>query len=409
MPLDQTRPMRTSNVLLICLVLCIGPLGGCSGGGDPAFSAGTKAAGNTGEPSFPPVNDTVFTMLADGNGGVYIGGQFSRVGQLSRPALAHILVDGTVDPSWGPSADGPVTALALENQMLYIGGSFFSVNGVERWRLAAVDRSTGDLTAWNPKLGSANLVNTLISSGGLIYVGGVFDLVNATVEPGTGLRGEARRNLAAVDAVTGLAAPWNPNVFEGEVKALAVSDSVAYVGGSFEQVGLIGQEAIRLDLAAFDVVSGLATPWNPSVRGVAGDAVSALQLSDGSIYVGGRFDQIGGQPRQNLAALDRVTGTAAAWNLPANDAVLTLFDDGRRLYVGGLFTTIGGQSRGRIAAVDKTTGLLAPWNPEANGPVRSIAVSGGKVFVAGEFTAINGQARSRLAVLDPETGRLVGE
>ena len=98
-----------------------------------------------------------------------------------------------------------------------------------------------------------------------------------------------------------------------------------------------------------------------------------------------------------------------SWNLPANDTVLTLFDDGRRLYVGGLFTTVGGQSRGRLAAIDKTTGLLMPWNPQANGTVRSIAVSGGKVFVGGEFTAINGQARSKLAVLDPETGRLVGE
>jgi hypothetical protein len=206
-----------------------------------------------------------------------------------------------------------------------------------------------------------------------------------------------------------VAAAWNPNVFDGEVKALAISGSVAYVGGSFEQVGLVGQEAIRLDLAAFDVASGLATPWNPSARGVAGDAVSALQLSDGSVYVGGRFDQIGGQPRQNLAALDRVTGAATAWNLPANDAVLTLIDDGRRIYVGGLFTTVGGQSRGRLAAVDKTTGLLAAWNPDANGAVRSIAVSGGKVFVVGEFTTINGQARSRLAVLDPDTGRVVGE
>lgn len=410
MPLHLNGGVRMSNMLLICLVFCIGALAGCSGGIDPAFSSETKAVVDTGgEGSFPPVNDTVFTLVADGSGGVYMGGQFSRVGQLSRQTLAHILADGTVDPSWAPSADGPVTALALENQTVYIGGSFFSVNGVERWRLAAVDRTTGDLTPWNPKLGSANLVNTLIASGGLVYVGGVFDLVNATVEAGTGLRGEARRNLAAVDAMTGLAAPWNPNVFEGEVKALTISGSVAYVGGSFERVGLVGQEAIRLDLAAFDAVNGAATPWNPSVTGASGDAVFTLQLSDGSIYVGGRFDQIGGQPRQNLAAVDRITGSATSWNVPANDTVLTLFDDGRRLYVGGLFTTVGGQSRGRLAAIDKTTGLLTPWNPQANDTVRSIAVSGGKVFVGGEFTAINGQARSKFAVLDSETGRLVGE
>lgn len=408
MPLHHTGTVRRSNWFIICLVFCLGLVEGCSGGGDPAFSAGTQAGGDANNTSFPPVNDTVMTLLPDGNGGVFIGGQFSRVGQFPRQTLAHILADGAVDPSWASSTDGPVTALALENQTLYIGGSFFTVNGVERWRLAAVDRTTSELTPWNPKLGSANLVNTLIALEALVYVGGVFDLVNAAVDS-TGLHGEARRNLAAVDATTGMAAPWNPNVFEGEVKALVISGSVAYAGGSFEQVGLVGQDAIRLDLAAFDIASGLVTPWDPSARGVAGDAVSALQLSDGSVYVGGRFDQIGGQPRQNLAALDRVTGAATAWNLPADDAVLTLFDDGRRIYVGGLFTTVGGQSRGRLAAVDKTTGLLTPWNPEANGAVRSIAVSGGKVFVAGEFTTINGLARSRLAALDPDTGRVVGE
>ena len=409
MSFHRTGGLRTPNAQLMCLAFCLGLLGGCSGGADPAFSSETRALGDSGDRAFPQVNDTVFTLAADGDGGVYLGGQFSRVGQFPRQSLAHILPDGTVDSSWAPSADGPVTALALENQRLYIGGSFLDLNGVERWRLAAVDRTTGDLTPWNPKLGSANLVNTLTASGGLIYVGGVFELVNATVEPETGLRGESRRNLAAVDTITGLASPWNPNVFEGEVNAVAISGSVAYVGGSFERVGVVGQEAIRVDLAAFDVVNGLATPWNPSVLGAAGDAVSALRLSDGLLYVGGRFDQIGGQPRHNLAALDPVTGTAASWNLPANDAVLTLFDDGRRLYVGGMFTTVAGQSRGRLAAIDKTTGLLEAWSPEANGTVRAIVVSGSNVFLAGEFTTIDGHPRSRFAVVDAETGRLVGE
>ena len=410
MSFHQAGAMRWSNSLPLCLALWIGLLAGCSGGGDPAFSSETNPVGGSDSGStFPEANHTVFALVSDGNGGVYAGGQFTRVGQLPRQMLVHVTADGAVDPSWDPAADGPVTALVLENRTLYIGGSFFSVNGAERWRLAAVDHLTGALTPWNPKLGTANLVNALASSGGVIYAGGVFELVNAVVVPGTGLRGEARRNLAAIDATTGLATPWNPNVLEGEVKALAISGSVAYVGGSFEQVGLVGQEAVRFNLAGFDVGSGLATPWNPSVRGIAGDVVFALQVSDGVVYAGGRFDGIGGQARENLAAVDRATGLGTSMNLPANDTVLSLFDDGRRLYVAGLFTTIGGQPRARLAAIDKATGLLTPWRPEANGPVHAIVVSGGKVFVGGEFTTINGQPRSRLAVLDPDTGQLMGE
>lgn len=178
------------------------------------------------------------------------------------------------------------------------------------------------------------MVNALAVSGTTVYVGGVFELVNAMVIPGTGLRGEGRRNLAAVDAVTGVATPWNPDIFEGEVRALTLVGSVAYAGGSFEQVGLIGQETIRLNLAAFDVSSGAAAPWNPSVRGVNGDVVYTLQMSDDVVYVGGRFDEVGGQARHNLATVDRATGLATGFDVPTNDTVFTLFDDGLRLYVG---------------------------------------------------------------------------
>jgi hypothetical protein len=359
--------------------------------------------------AFPEANDTVLSLAADGNGGVYVGGQFTQLGGVPRQMVAHIQGDGTVDAAWDPAVDGPVTALAVENQTLFMGGSFFSVNGIERWRLAAVDRNSGEVTPWNPKLGTANLVNALVPSSSVVYVGGVFELVNAVVVPATGLRGEARRNLAAVDALTGLATPWNPNILDGEVKALAISGSVAYVGGSFDQVGPVGNETVRLNLAAFDVGSGLLTPWNPSVRGVAGDVVFALQVSDGIVYVGGRFDEIGSQVRENLAAVDRAGGAATTWNLPVNDTVMTLFDDGRRLYLGGQFTAIGGQARGRLASIDKATGLLTPWTPEANGAVRSLVVSGDRVFVGGEFTTINGRPRKRFAALDAETGHIMGE
>jgi hypothetical protein len=397
--------------VLLWLAVWIGVFAGCSGGESPAFSSGGGGTtDSTGAPaSFPEANDAVFTLVSDGAGGVYLGGRFSRVGPLPRQALAHVLANGEVDPSWNPIPDGPVTALLLRNQTLYIGGNFFSMNGEERWRLAAIGGATGVLTPWNPKLGNANLVNALASSDGIIYVGGVFELVNAVVLPGTGLRGEGRRNLAAVDAATGVATPWNPNIFNGEVMALGISGSLVHTGGSFDQVGVVGQDAVRLNLASFESGSGVATPWNPSVRGINGDVVSALVVADNVIYVGGRFSEVGGQPRDNLAAVDSVSGLANGLNVPTNDTVYTMFDDGQRLFIGGLFTTIGGQPRGRLAAIDKATGSLTSWNPNADGLVRSIVVSGGKVFVGGEFTTIGDQPRMMFAVLDAETGQIIGE
>mgnify|MGYP003575077366 CR=1 FL=1 len=414
MALSQPGWTRWLSSRLVSLTLSIGLLFGCTGSDSPAFSAVSSDGGGSGDSgggtvSFPQVNDVVFSLVSDGAGGVYLGGRFSLVGDVPRQALAHVLANGAVDALWNPRPDGPVTVLLLRDHALYVGGNFFGLNGEERWRLAAVDRTTGILMPWNPKLGTANLVNALASSSGVVYVGGVFELVNAVVISGTGLRGEGRRNLATVDATTGVATPWNPNVFDGEVMTLAVAGSLVYTGGSFDQVGLVGQDTIRLNLAAFDAGSGVATPWNPSVRGINGDVVKTLLVADNLIYIGGRFTEVGGQARDNLAALDSVAGLATGFNMPTNDTVFTLFDDGRRLYVGGLFTAIAGQPRGRLAAIDKTTGLLTSWNPNANGLVRSIVVSGGKVFVGGEFTTIGGQPRTMFAVIDPETGQLVGD
>jgi beta-propeller uncharacterized protein DUF5122 len=400
-----------TSVFLMCLVAIIWIFANCSSG-DSATPPTALSAPDGGEDggslAFPQVNDLVFAMVSDGAGGVYVGGRFTRVGTMDRPYLAHITANGTVDPSWNPIPDGPVTALLLQGPTLYIGGNFLNMNGEERWRLAAVDGVTGKLTAWNPRLGAANLVDVLASSGTVIYVGGVFDLINATIIPGAGLRGEGRRNLAAVDTGIGLATPWNPNVPNGEVMALSIAGSGVYAGGSFDQVGILGQDIIRLNLAAFDQGSGVATPWNPVVRGIDGDVVSTLNLSGNVVYVGGRFSRIGGQARDNLAALDRESGLALSWNLPTSNTVSTLFDDGRRLYVGGLFTMIGGQPRGRLAAVDKATGLLTSWNPNADGAVRAIVVSNGKVFVGGDFTTIAGRPQSMFAVIDAETGLVVG-
>jgi hypothetical protein len=154
---------RSWSTFLVAVVLWM--FAGCSAGGDSALSSADNPVGDSaGTGSFPQPDDAVFALVADGSGGVYVGGQFTRLGQLTRQRLAHILPNGTVDSAWEPVADGPVTALLLQNQTLYIGGNFFTTNGVERWRLAAIDRLSGELTAWNPKLGTANGVNALVSS-----------------------------------------------------------------------------------------------------------------------------------------------------------------------------------------------------------------------------------------------------
>ena len=146
--------------------------------------------------------------------------------------------------------------------------------------------------------------------------------------------------------------------------ALAVSGNTVYAGGNFTTIG--GQSLNNV--AALDVSTGNATSWNANANG----SVLALAVSGSTVYAGGNFTSIGMQSRNNIAALDASSGIPTSWNPNANGGyysglVSALALSGNTVYVGGTFTSIGGQSRNNIAALDASTGNATAWNPDATG------------------------------------------
>src|SRR6185295_2273032 len=223
-------------------------------------------------------------------------------------------------------------------------------------------------------------------SGSSVYAGGLF----------TGAGGLSRNGLAAIDLTNGQLTSWNP-AGDGGITTMALSGSTMYVTGYFTSIG--GQP--RSYAAAVDVNTGLATGFNPNPN----SDMRALTPSGGTVYAGGYFTNIGGQPRSHIAALDPATGLAQAWNPPAtggtNPAVHKIAVVGSTVYAGGEFTTIGGQSRNNIAALDATSGLATAWNPNVTGGafpgVYTLVSSGSLIYAAGQFTTVAGQSRSNLA------------
>jgi hypothetical protein len=153
--------------------------------------------------------------------------------------------------------------------------------------------------------------------------------------------------------------------------------------------------------------------WNPNVSGNLGSLVQALVLSGSDLYVGGAFNQVGGQARNGLARVS-TTGTGAVdptWNpnAGANTRINALVLSGNDLYVGGDFTSIGGQTRNSLAKV-ATSGsgaVDATWDPNvantlggAHKPlINTLALAGPSLYVGGTFTSIGGQARRDIAKL----------
>ena len=215
----------------------------------------------------------------------------------------------------------------------------------------------------------------------------------------TAVGNAARSNIAHVLADHSVA-PWNPNAV-GSVRGLVVRGEVVYACGGFTNIG--GQP--RNGVAALNATTGLATAWsNPNANATA----RAIAFAGTALYVVGDFTSIGGQPRSYLAALDTATGLATSWNPNADGSIRTLLINGTTVYVGGNFLNIGGQPRTRIAALSRTTGLATTWKPGANNTVLAFAAKGTVLYAGGFFTTIGGQARNGIAELSTTTGLASG-
>ncbi len=129
-------------------------------------------------------------------------------------------------------------------------------------------------------------------------------------------------------------------------------------------------------------------------------------MSGNTVYAGGRFTQIGGQARSNLAASGR--RHRGSQRLEPQCHRRCGYAGGERQYglCGGEFNQIGGQARTYIAALDATSGLATAWNPSADNTVQTLVVSGNTVYAGGFFTQIGGQGRNYLAssTIAPATG-----
>jgi len=302
------------------------------------------------------------------------------------------------------NAGGIIYSIAASTDTLYLGGNFTSVGGTMRNGLAAIDRSTGAvISTWDPGLDNSATVYALALSadGKTLYVGGNFSVTVGTI---------TLNNIAAIDTQTGsVLSAWNPDA-DGVVRAVALAPGggTLYAGGDFSLVG----GAARARLAAISTATELATPWNPG----ADATVRSLAVSpDGArVYVGGDFLIVDGQVRRRLAALLATSGAATAWNPDIDPTLVTgsgvyalvLAANGDTLYVGGEFTDIDGQPLPRLAALDTsqtTAGSIADplWSPAPNGTVRALSLSYDEtmIYVGGDFTNIGGLARANVAKL----------
>lgn len=404
----------------------------------PPLYALSETTGAEATPRFPALTGDVRAVIADGAGGFFVGGAFTTTAPPVRTNLLRVLADGSVDPVFAPQDEGAIDGLAVVGTRLFATGpAFTSTPGQPLRRARAVSTVDGSSLAWDAAMSVPFTAAAIVAGDDRIVmigqdiqpmvrsgVAAAYDsstgaeLWRVLVAPGgvgganarsawAGVREGARviiahgptasnAGLSSLSLATGAVDPaWNPGV---SPQTMALSGGTLYLGGFFTTIG--GQP--RHSLAAIDVTTAALLPWNP------GSLTPILRMSaasGGGVFVSGLFETFGGQARWRLAHVD-AGGAVTPWTAavrPDSINLLTPGPAGTLLVVSSL-TGTGYVTRSRLAAFDVNTGQLLPWAPVADGTVDVVAAAWPRVYVSGRFTTIDGLAAAGGAALDAASG-----
>lgn len=157
-----------------------------------------------------------------------------------------------------------IRTFALHNNTLYIGGDFMAM-APYTGSLVPYNVDTLELPTritWPIVKGTVKAVVADPRDPGAVYIGGSFTIINNVMRP----------YVARINANGTLDATWTPPAISSTdgntvVNALAIDNSTLYVGGTFDHVG----DQVRNNLAAFNVDPtssefGDIMAWDPNIH-----------------------------------------------------------------------------------------------------------------------------------------------
>jgi hypothetical protein len=233
---------------------------------------------------------------------LYIGGTFLEITvsgvSTSRANLAALNTTTGAPTTWDPivgngtSTSQYILSLDIDGNTVYVGGLFTQVDGQARTNMAAIDVSSGAVQSWAPDL-PGGYVSKIAVAGNTVYVFGDF--------PKT-IGGEFRPyNIAALDRTTGLATSWDPT-FLGEVYDFTLTPSEIFVAGDFVIVNNEPRQYIASFGLADSALTPWNSDIN--AYGEAVPQIVSVSASPNRLRVTGWFEYLGEELRNNYAEYD---------------------------------------------------------------------------------------------------------
>ena len=330
--------------------------------------------------SFPDIDfknyGLVNAAISDGSDGWYIGGTFSRIGEVSRNGLARLRSDGSLDAGFVPRLPKRthVVGIVRHGKTIYIDTvPSEKKHGYLPSIIAGFDTTSGR-KLWQVRAEGVSGFRNLAFANGTLFVGG-FQTMRVAGIP--------RSGLAALDPRTGKPASWhvhlaNGRKAEGFVEAMSIENGVIYYSGAFK-----GTETYREDkvLGAINIRTGRPSSWKPESNADLYEA-TAILAAHGQVLAGGK----------GFAVFDAGTGRIVPWYKRLEHTANAFAVSGNTVYLSatpydgyGILTRAGGKRVHNLAAVVLPSGRVTNWRPMPSPIpyVRALAVSGQNVLVCG--------------------------
>jgi hypothetical protein len=372
----------------------------------------------------------ISSIINAGDGKILAGGSFSNAG--GTPAHNIAFWDGLTYSALGAGINGHVRALCTsENGTLYAGGTFTTIGGIRTSQVASW--RNGSWSALDTVMGGTicdlmydNRKDILYAGGGSLFTYksltsdqyasfAVFDGTSWTTPGhlafwngiGTLCPFDETRIFAGGTNSWGMSnapgtAIWDGNEWSTLGTALKIAsysrnlhirasvcdnEGNLYVGGKFDSVG---------GSYAPNIAKWNGEEWDPVGTGVKGEIFALAVNIDGTLYVAGQIDSAGGRPVNHIAQWDGTSWDTLASGINGEVNALAC-DDSGYCYAGGYFTQAGDTKASNIARWDG--GTWAPIGDGTDHGVFALCVKGARLYVGGLFQTAGGKMTPSIAAV----------
>jgi hypothetical protein len=266
------------------------------------------------------VGKYVSALAVDSNNNLYVGGDFTQLGDGT--TVNYIAKWNPTTSTWSSLGNGIgngfVYSIAIDsNNNVYVGGDFTIVgNNVTANRIAKWDPSN---STWSALISSSgNGLDSTVRSIAIdnnnnnnnVYVGGSFTHIDNNA--GTPANRVAKWTPGSTPSWSALINSANYNGVNGDVNAIAIdSDDNVYIGGNFIKIGGIGSGPSAYRIVKWDSNNSSWLLLGTGAENGVNEIVNSLAIdNNNNVYVGGAFTFLQG--------LSTSVNYIAKWNSGTN-------------------------------------------------------------------------------------------